>query len=547
MNIFNFYSAFLKTIRVIEIINIMFKHSLINCYKITYNAIKGSKRKSQTTPERIRILIEELGPTFVKFGQLMADRPDVISERFSVELKKLQNNVDFFDSKIAVSLIENELGKDIDEIFLNFDSTPIAAASIGQAYNATLKNGCPVVVKIQRPNIESKIKLDIQLMKYLAKSLAKRYPELLSLNIIGLVNDFAETIMEELDYTKEAANTELFSHLFKDDKTVKIPHVWERYTTERLLVMERIIGTTPDSAETLVAAGLDPDTVINNGANAIFQMIFIHGVFHADPHPGNLFILKDNAIAFIDFGIISLMRRREMDFIVDYSLGYAQKDSDIITKALIDLCGNKFITREAEVRYDIRRMMIRNMNDNELDINNFSSTLRSSIDIIVKHKMQIPSGVFSLLRTLITLEKLSLQLKASIDMSSLILPYSKEIIKKRHSTKRLVGDLYDATLSYVNMFKEFPTNINEILYKLKEGRIKHEIHLEDEKLFNATFRQMTLRISYVILLIGMFIGSSILMVMDYETQFGPVIMYISSALIFVLILSWIFRKRTKSE
>lgn len=544
MNIFNFYSTILKVIRALAILHIIIKHSIINSYNRAYNLFSRSKRKIESTSERIRIIIEELGPTFVKFGQLMADRPDVISERFCVELKKLQNDVDPFDSKIALELIESELGESVDTLFKEFDTQPIAAASIGQAYNAVLKNGCPVVVKIQRPNIENKIKLDIHLMKYLAKYFAKRNPDLMSLNIIGLVNDFAETIMEELDYTKEAANTELFSHLFRENKTVKIPHVWNRYTTEKLLVMERIIGTTPDSAEVLEEAGLDPDEVINNGANAIFQMIFIHGVFHADPHPGNIFILKGNRIAFIDFGIISLMRRREMDFIVDYSLGYARKDIDRITKALIDLCGDKFITKEAEVRYDIRRMMIRNMNDKELDLNNFSATLRTSIDIIIKHKMQIPSGIFSLLRTLMTLEKLSLQLHASIDMSSLILPFSQDIIQKRHSTKRFVGELYDATISYVNMFKEFPTNVNEILYKLKEGRIKHEIHLEDEKLFNKTFRQMTLRVSYVILLIGMFIGSSILMVMDYETKFGPTIMYISSILIFFLIISWIFRKRT---
>lgn len=522
------------------------KHAFANFFGFTHYTIINRtlvQNRVYSTPERLRMLIEELGPTYIKFGQIVADRPDVIPERFRSELKKLQNSIEPFDTNVAIVLIEKEIGKYIGEVFHSFDTVPLASASIGQVYSAVLMNGCPVVVKIQRPNIENKIKLDIYIMKYLARHFAKKNPELMAMNVVSLVNDFSEGIIEELDFSREASNTELFYKMFKDDATVKIPYVWSDYTTRSLIVMERIIGVTPESHDELIKEGLDPKKVINNGANAIFKMILKHGIFHADPHPGNLFILPDNIIAFIDFGIISVMRPSEIDFIADYSLGFSKKDSVLITKALIKLCGSKFFDKEADVQYDIKRMLMRNMADEALDIKNFSYTLHSSIDIIVKYNMQIPSGIFMLLKTLITLEKFAMRLDSDIDLASVILPYSKEIINSRYSSRRFAADLYEAMKSYLNLMKELPENVGEILYKLKEGKIKHEIKIEDEELFTNTFKRMTLRISYVILLIGLFLGSSILVVLEYKTQFGSLMMYGSSIMIFLLLVKWIFISR----
>lgn len=546
MTIFNIYITFLKVRRAIQIINILIKHAFANFFGFTHYTIINRtlvQNKVHSTPERIRMLIEELGPTYVKFGQIIADRPDVISERFRIELKKLQSNVEPFDSNVAIVLIEKEMKKMIGEVFSEFGTIPLASASIGQVYSATLKNGCPVVVKIQRPNIENKIKLDIYLMKYLARSFAHKYPELTAINIVALVDDFSESIVEELDFTKEAGNTEMFHKMFANDPTIKIPYVWNEYTTRHLIVMERIIGVTPESHEKLIEAGLDPKIVINNGANAIFKMILKNGIFHADPHPGNLFILKDNTIAFIDFGLISVMRPTEIDFIADYSIGFSRKDSVLITKALIKLCGAKFFDKEAEVQYDIKRMLIRNITDEALDIKNFSYTLHSSIDIIVKYNLQMPAGIFMLLKTLLTLEKFAMRLDSNIDLAGVILPYSKDIVKNRYSSKRMASDIFDTFRSYITLVKELPENVSEILYKFKEGKIKHDIKIEDEALFDNTFRQMTMRISYVLLLIGLFIGSSILVVLDYETKFGVVIMYGTSGMIFLLLIKWLFRKR----
>ncbi len=545
MALFNIYVAFLKVKRAIQIICILIKHVIANLFRITkYTIVKRTliQQRVQSTPMRFRMLIEELGPTFIKFGQIIADRPDVISDRFRIELKRLQSNVVPFDTNLAIRLIETETHKLVGELFSEFETAPIASASIGQVYGAVLKSGEKVIVKIQRPNIESKIKLDIYLMKYLARNLAKKYPELEAINLMSLVEDFATSILEELDFTKEAANIEMFYRMFEDDCTIKIPYVWSKYTTRRLIIMERIEGVTPNSASQLRDAGLCPKDVVNNGAKAMFKMILEYGIFHADPHPGNIFILENNVIAFIDFGIVGMMRPREIDFLADYTIGFSKRDSTLITKALIKLCGTKFFDKEAEVEYEIKRMLARNKVERALDIRNFSETLNTSIDIIIKYRMQIPSGIFMLLKTILTLEKLSVRLRSKINLASIILPYSEDVIRNRLSSRKVANELYDTVMAYVNMMRDLPNNVNEILYKLKEGKIQHDIKIENEALFTSTFRQMTLRVSYVILLIGLFMGSSILIVLDYETKFGLVVMYISTILISILIIKWLLHR-----
>lgn len=546
MSIYNTYISILKTRRAIQIILIILKHTFANIFSFSHYTLSKrtlAEKKTYTTPERIKLIIEELGPTYVKFGQIVADRPDIISERFRFELKKLQDKVEPFSSDAAIVLIEKELNKNIGDVFKTFDTVALASASIGQVYSAVLKNGCKVVVKIQRPNIENKIKLDISLMKYLARYFTRRHPELVALNIIDLVEDFSRSIIEELDFSKESTNTNMFHKLFFDEPTIKIPKIWVEYTTKKIIVMERLEGITPSSKKALIDAGLNPSIVVRNGATAIFKMILEKGVFHADPHPGNIFILENNVIGFIDFGLISVMRQSEVNFIADYTIGFSKKDYVGITKALIKLCGSRFFDKEEEVQYDIKRMLMHNTTDEILNIKNFSNTLHASLNIIIKYNMQIPSGIFMLLKTLVTLEKFSQRLDSNINLADIVLPYSINIIKNRYSSKQFANDFYNTIESYATLIKNLPENINEILFKLKDGEIKHDIKLKDVNLINNTIKQMTLRIAYVLLLIGLFVGASILVVLEYETEYGLFVLYSTSILIILLLIKWIFGKK----
>ena len=267
MKIVSIYISFLQMNRAFQIMGILIKHSFGELFAHTRF---GKRRRKvhkivHTTPERIRMTIEDLGPTFVKFGQILADRPDMVSEKFRIELKKLQSRAVPFDSEYAIALIEKELNAPLEQVFSEFDRLPLAAASIGQVYQGRLLSGDEVVVKIQRPFVENKIKLDIYLLKYLSKRFAKQYPELAAMNITGLIDEFSATILKELDYTIEASNINRFRIMFKDNPSVHIPVVHTQHCTKKLLVMEKIHGIPPDDLGALQAAGLDLSQIARNG------------------------------------------------------------------------------------------------------------------------------------------------------------------------------------------------------------------------------------------------------------------------------------------
>ena len=262
MRITDVYVGYLKITRIIQIGSILVKHGFKEMISHTFLGRRIRKRRIRqhkpvyTTQERLRLTIEDLGPTYIKFGQILADRPDILSERFRKELKKLQTNALPFDDHLAIRLIEDELGAEIKDVFSEFNPHCIASASIGQVYTGRLKNGKDVVIKIRRPNIDQKIKLDLYLMRYLAKKLALEYPEMAAINIVGVVDEFGESIFKELNYYNEATNILRFRDIFKDNPRIYIPHVDMKHTTHRMLIMERIFGMSPDDPLQLKAAGL---------------------------------------------------------------------------------------------------------------------------------------------------------------------------------------------------------------------------------------------------------------------------------------------------
>ena len=550
MSLIKIYLSFLQLARGFQISWIIFKHAAVELWDHTRFGRRRLCRKDgkvykpvYTTPQRIRQTIEELGPTYIKFGQILADRPDMVSEKFRVELKRLQSRVVPFDTRLAIQLIEKQLGRSLDDVFDEFDNVPIAAASIGQVYRGRLKGGEKVVVKIQRPFIENKIKMDVYLMKYLAKRLARNYPELAAFDIVGLIDEFSENIMRELDYTIEGANIFHFMKMFRDDPTVYIPKVYTEYTTRYLLVMEEVGGVTPDSPRALEEAGLDPHAVVENGANAIFKMILRYGFFHADPHPGNLFVMPGNVVAFIDFGMVGVLRPRDMNFLADFSIGFSKSDADTIAKALLVLCDKRFFEHEDDMRFDIAQMLMQYTTDDMMQIGNFSRILQQSVDIIVKYSMQIPSSIFMLMKVMATLEKFTENLYPDLSLSPIVLPYAEAVVEKKYCPRRLAHELYETAVSYVRFVQELPRDVTEILYKLKEGTIRHDIRLRDDDRLLGALRTISLRLAYALLLMGLFVGSTILIVWASDQRFGRFILYTSSVLILFLLLKWVFFHR----
>ncbi|MFI3267896.1 MAG: AarF/UbiB family protein [Rikenellaceae bacterium] len=542
-----FVLSFLRIKRGIQIVVILINYGfteIIGRYKLIFKKKnKPAKHQVYTTPRRIRQTIEQLGPTYVKFGQILADRPDVVSEKFRKELKQLQSNAKPFDTSVAINIIENSQGDSIENLFEWFDKEPFAAASIGQVYRAKLKTGEQVVVKVQRPIIENKIKMDIYLMKFLAKKLAKNYPELMAINVVGLVDEFAQNILKELDYNTETSNVNIFRMMFKNSETVKIPKVFEEFTTRTLIVLEYIDGETPDNKTKLLDAGLSPAEVVKNGTNAIFKMIFEHGIFHADPHPGNIFILKGNIVSFIDFGMIGILRPREMNFLADFIIGYSKRDSAKISKALLELCKLKYFEKSDELTFAIHQTLMNNFGNNKMELKNFSTLMQDSINILIKFNLQIPSGIFLLMKAMASVEKFAENLAPDLDLAPIITPYAETLLKNKFSSKKVIDDIKDTLNDYFDLIKTLPSNINEILIKLKEGKIRHDISLDDNTLFVRTANNISRTVAYTILLIGLFIGATILIVWDSEQRFGYFVLYLSFTLILMLLFKWFFMKK----
>lgn len=548
MNITRVYAGYLQLLRAREIGGIIIKHLWQEYLDRSprLRRIFKSKKKRQipikNTPTRLRETIEDLGPTYIKFGQILADRPDLVTERFRNELKKLQSKAIPLDDETAIHLIEKELGRPVEEVFKVFDKQAVASASIGQTYRAILQTGEEVIIKIQRPHIENKIKLDLYLLSHLAKRAIKNYPELAVIDVVGLIDEFGVNILKELNYFNEVNNINRFQDLFKDDPRVHIPKVYPEFTTRRLIVMEFIHGIAPDKIDHLKEAGLDPAIIAKNGADIILKMILRHGFFHADPHPGNLFVMPGNVIAFIDFGMAGVLRPRHMTFLADFSLGFSQRNSKSIARSLVKLCDIKFFDQMEEMEFEIDDLL-KGYSSIPFDKLDFSQIMQECINIIVRYELKIPSNIFLLVKALATLQKFATQLQPDLALGPIIIPYAKNLVLQKYSPKKFASDIYDTLGEYVSLFKEFPRDVREILYHLKQGKITHEITTPKGDSIYITLKKFTSRISLVILLSGVLISSATLMIYRPDSLMGTATFTVASIVTLYLIIKLFFSPR----
>jgi ubiquinone biosynthesis protein len=549
MKILRIRIIILQILRARQILAVIFKHAFSEWFNRSIfrrrtrrnNVANESRRQVHTTQERLRITIEELGPTYIKFGQILADRPDVVSERFRKELKKLQSKAIPLSDETALGLIEKELGCPIMDIFAEFDYNCLASASIGQVYKGILHSGERVIVKIQRPHIENKIKLDLYLMRYLARKTVEKYPELAAINIVGLVDEFGQSILKELDYYNEASNIARFNEQFKNNPSVYIPKVYVEYTTKRLLVMEQIQGITPDRTDLMASKEYDPETIARNGAEAVLQMIFDHGFFHADPHPGNIFIMPGNVIAFVDYGMAGVLRQRDRNFLADFAMGFASGNAKSIAKALVKLADVRFFNRMEDLEFEIEEI-IKSNSHLPFDKIDFSGIMQKCVNLIIKYELTIPSSIYMLLKALATIQKFAGDIYPGLSLGPIILPYAKKMVLSKYDPRHLAAEVFDGLSDYAKLLRVFPSELSEILYKLKEGKIKHDVSLMDDARMNQALKQFSQRISLVILLTAMLLGSIILIVWGKHDTTLVQIGYTTSGIIGIYMLIKLFFK-----
>jgi ubiquinone biosynthesis protein len=490
--------------------------------------------------ERIRMAIEELGPTFIKFGQIVADRPDIIPIELREELKKLQDEAQPMPDELAIREIEKELGRQVGEIFREFDSSRLASASMAQTYRAVLLNGECVCVKIQRPGIDKKIELDLHLMNFFAGRMQRSNPEMEAINLTGVVREFGKTIKKELDFRHEAANVIRFGHNFEHDPDIKVPKIYSQYTSKKILVEEFIDGTKVRDLETLLKLGNDPLVLARKAVRLVFDQIFNHGFFHADPHPGNIFVLDGDIISFIDFGMMGTLRPAHLQFLGKYVLGYLDRDPHTMAEALLLVSGKRNFSRFKDLEYQIGDMLAhyKYLSIDEMD---FGRIMNESVDILVHNGLRIPADIYLLVKALMAIERVAVLLHPGIDFAFEMRPYAIELIAKQFSPKQIANEVFDSLKDYYKLLKEFPADLNEIIFKVKEGRFKTQIEVKGLEPLVEHIDNASNRVAIAIVLAALIIGASIISQWEQIRWIGGIVFGVAGIFGFWLVVK-LFRR-----
>lgn len=523
MWIFRFSSNLKNFFRLLSIIRIILGHYLTNWFttgplRIIFDP-RGKNRKTRS--ERLRLIIEDLGPTFIKFGQIIADRPDIASEGMRMELKKLQSSARPMPDDIAIQIIENEIGASIETVFSEFNEEHIASASIAQVYLATLHTGERVVLKVQRPNIRNKIRLDIKLLQIFARKIQIQYPEISNFNLIKFIEDFGDTMLKELDFMNELSNMMRFTHMFKGDPRAYVPKVYSKYSTSKLLIMEYIEGEAPDNLANLVSKGYDPKIIAENGVNVILTMILKHGFFHADPHSGNMFIRGDNQIVLIDFGMCSSLKPKQIDGLIDFLIGFADNNPHKIAKALLKLTEVESLRDMESLEFEIRELTQKYAYYTYDDVD-ISGLFTDTFKLLMKYGITIPSSLYMLLKTLVTIQKVAESLHVKLDMIAMVKPYAREKIKERFGWENIKSKLLSSAEDYLYLVETLPKDIRTIVTNFKQGGLQHSIKLGEEgnTIGNNEIRRHIYRFGAIILLGMLLICATLLKIYNVQIFIG---------------------------
>lgn len=398
------------------------------------------RQEPYTTPEHLRLALEELGPTFIKLGQLLSTRSDLVPAGYLRELSKLQDSAPPVPPATISDLVEQELGARPDEIFARFETQPLASASIGQAHLATLQDGTEVVVKVRRPQVNAVIETDLEILQNLANRASRRWEAAANYNLPGLVSDFAVSLRRELDYLSEGRNAERFATDFAADPDVHIPRVFWATTTSRVLTLERIVGIKVDDVDGLDRARVDRRALATKAAGAAVRMVFEHGFFHADPHPGNLFIEPDGRIGLIDFGMVGEVDDGLRQQLASVLAALTAHDVDRLAKALLELSVVKRKVDREQFRADLVRFVAL-YRGRRLGEVNIAALVSNLLALLRKHRLQLPQEMAALLKFFLMVEGMGVRLDSDFNLGAFLGPYARQLMLDRYSPEALFRQL----------------------------------------------------------------------------------------------------------
>lgn len=460
--------------------------------------------------ERLRLLFEELGPTFIKFAQILSTRPDIIPADVIREFEKLQDEVPPFSLAEAKEIIEAELGDDVENIFASFDEKPLASASIAQVYKAVLHSGEVVAVKIQRPGISKTVEIDLEIMLHLATLMEKNIEEISFQKPTRVIEEFARTLERELDFSTEAANMERVAAQFVNDRTIYIPKVYPDYSRIRVLTMEYVNGIKVTEIDKLLAAGLDPKIITVRGGDFVMKQVFEFGFFHADPHPGNVFALPDNVVCPIDFGMTGSVDKRQRALFVDIMESLALKDAERCARLMLEL-------GEYEEEPDIR-VFEREIDDfmgkhlfkslKDLDV---ARLLQDLLEIATKNKIRVPPVIFLMIKAFAAVEGIARLLDPEFDMITHATPYIKRVKLARYSPGNIAENVFKTVSDSMHVIQALPHELLQIIRLVRHNKLTLHMDMKGLDVFLRTMDQVSNRLSFSIIIAALIIGSAYLL------------------------------------
>lgn len=472
------------------------------------------------TPQRLRLVLEELGPTFVKLGQALSTRPDLLPPAYIAELARLQDTVPPAEWEPIQAQIESELGAPLDKLFTRFRRTSIAAASLAQVHAATLPDGSQVVVKVQRPNIVTTIETDLEILSDLSRLLDARTPLGQLYDLPAIAEEFATTLRAELDFYREGSNADRFRANFADEPYLHIPQIYWDFTTRRVLVLERIRGIKIDNIKALEAAGYDRYRIATHAAHMIIKEILEDGFFHADPHPGNFLVMPGEIIGAMDFGMVGHLSHRTRTDLIRLYIAAVQADEEGIVDQLIRMGMVRGTVDRAGLRRDISRLLRKYYG---LPVGAFraSEMIEEIMPVAFRHHLRTPADLWLVGKTVAMMEGVALQLAPDFDILEATRPYARRFVWQLASPRVWGLPLIKGATDWAELIGLIPRVGAQLLTRAEQGELEFTVSLKELDRALARVDRSANRLAVSVLLAALIVSLALLIpICSLTEQFG---------------------------
>jgi ubiquinone biosynthesis protein len=478
-------------------------------------ALRKPIGKVTTSPERLRQALEELGPTFIKFGQTLSTRSYLFPPEYSRELAKLQDKVKPFEFDKVCDVVTAELGKPLEEAFASFETEPFASASIAQVHRARLPGGEEVVVKVQRPGVRETLVQDIMILEDIARLLEEHVPESRRYDPSGMVREFKRTSKREVDFGIERANIEVFRRNFEGSEEVYVEETYGEYSTSRVLTIEFIDGIKISDTERLKEADVDASSVARVGARAVLKQVFDDGFFHADPHPGNIFVLRDGRIAPVDFGMVGRLTEDDKDALADLLIGFVKKNPDRLMRVMEKLDLIPANVDKREVVEDLM-LIIDKYSMMSLGEVNMKELISEVMSFLTMYRIRMRTEFLLLGKALGVYEEVGRVLDPGFNMLEEAKPYVEKLVRRKYSISGLLGHRTSELGDVITQLSSIPGDLASLISVAKAGKLRIEFEHRGLEKLTSEFEKSSSRLSFSMLVAALIVASCLIMVFGRE-------------------------------